>query len=362
NMRVLVTGHNGYIGSVLVPLLLEEGHEVKGLDTYFFEECILGEPDADVPSIRRDIRDVLPADLAGIDAVIHLAALSNDPLGDLKPEWTHEINHRASVRLAKIAKEAGVRRFLYSSSCSMYGASGDDLITEEAPLRPLTPYAVSKVRAEEQLSDLADQDFSPVFLRNATAYGASPRLRADIVLNNLTGWAWTTGKVRILSDGTPWRPIVHVEDIARTFVAFLTAPSAAIHNQAFNIGVQGENYQVRDLAQIVQETVPGCALEFLGQGQPDSRNYRVDFSKLMRALPDLRLQWDARRGAQQLYDAYRQAGLTLEEFQGRKFTRLPQLKHLLEQGLLDSTLRWREVAAAPPASASPHGHRGRSHE
>jgi nucleoside-diphosphate-sugar epimerase len=351
-MRVLVTGHNGYIGSLLMPLLVQEGHEAVGLDTFFFEECVLGDAGEEYASLRRDIRDISASDLEGFDAIAHLAALSNDPLGDLRSDWTYDINHRATVRLAEAAKKAGVRRFLYSSSCSMYGASGDRLITEDAPLQPLTPYADSKVRSESDLSRLAGPDFCPVFLRNATAYGVSPRLRADIVLNNLVAWACTTGKIRIMSDGTPWRPIVHAEDIARAFVALLAAPAAAVCNQAFNVGVQGENYQVRDLAQIVRETVPGCDVEFGSKAQPDPRNYRVDFSKLARVVPELRMRWNARSGAAQLYEGYRAAGLTLEEFQGRKYTRLQQMKHLLSLRLLDDTLRWANSSASGVESAA----------
>jgi len=338
-MRVLVTGHNGYIGSVMVPVLQAAGHEVLGLDTFFYEDCTFGEDFHRVPALRKDVRDVTLADLQGFDAIVHLAALSNDPLGDLKPEWTYDINHAASVRLAKLAKEAGVQRFLYASSCSMYGAAGEELVTEEAPLSPLTAYAVSKVRTEKDLSKLADESFSPVFMRNATAYGVSPRLRADLVLNNLVCWAHTTGKVRILSDGTPWRPIVHVEDIANAFAAALVAPREAIHNQAFNVGVNGENYQIRDLAEIVQETVPGCSVEYAGQGEPDQRSYRVDFSKLARTL-DFKPRWNARLGAQELYLALRRIGLSVEDFQGQKYIRLKRLKYLLDAGYLDGTLRW----------------------
>jgi len=338
-MRVLVTGHNGYIGSVMVPVLQAAGHEVLGLDTFFYEDCTFGEDFHRVPALRKDVRDVTLADLQGFDAIVHLAALSNDPLGDLKPEWTYDINHAASVRLAKLAKEAGVQRFLYASSCSMYGAAGEELVTEETPLSPLTAYAVSKVRTEEDLSKLADESFSPVFMRNATAYGVSPRLRADLVLNNLVCWAHTTGKVRILSDGTPWRPIVHVEDIANAFAAALVAPREAIHNQAFNVGVNGENYQIRDLAEIVQETVPGCSVEYAGQGEPDQRSYRVDFSKLARTL-DFKPRWNARLGAQELYLALRRIGLSMEDFQDQKYIRLKRLKYLLDAGYLDGTLRW----------------------
>jgi nucleoside-diphosphate-sugar epimerase len=341
-MRVLLTGHNGYIGSVMGPALQAAGHEVVGLDTYFFEHCTLKEDGKGIPALRKDLRDVTLTDLEGFDAVIHLAALSNDPLGDLRPEWTTEINHNASVRLAKLAQEAGVRRFLYASSCSMYGASkGDELLTEEAPLRPMTAYAESKVRTEEDVSKLANTDFSPVFMRNATAYGVSPRFRADLVLNNLVCWAFTTRKIRILSDGTPWRPIVHVEDISGAFVAALTAPHESIHDQAFNVGIITENYQVRDLAEIVRKTIPGCEVEYAGEGGPDPRNYRVDFSKLARTLSDFKPKWNARLGARQLYEALKQVGLTMEDFQGSRYVRLAQLKQLLENGRLDDTLRWR---------------------
>jgi nucleoside-diphosphate-sugar epimerase len=339
-MRVVVTGHNGYIGSVMVSLLRAAGHDVAGLDTFYFEDCVLGEDTASIPVIRRDIRDVTVADLIGFDAVVHLAALCNDPLGDLNADWTFDINHRASVHLARVAKEAGIRRFLYASSCSMYGAAGDAVLTEEAPLRPLTPYAVSKVRTEEDVSKLADATFSPVFMRNATAYGLSPRLRADVVLNNLVCWAHTTGRIRIMSDGTPWRPIVHVQDISRAFVVALAAPRSAIHNEAFNVGSNEENYQVAELAEIVRSTVPGCTVDYAVGGGPDPRSYRVDFGKLNRTLPDFKPQWNASFGAKELYAALQEANVTLEDFQGRKYIRLTQFKHLLDNGRLDGTLRW----------------------
>jgi len=340
-MRVLITGHNGYLGSVMAPELRSAGHEVTGLDTFFFEGCTLGDDQDATPALRKDVRDIQAADLQGFDAVVHLAALCNDPLGDLHAEWTYEINHQASLQLGHLAREAGVTRFLFASSCSMYGAAGrDDVLTEEAPLKPLTAYAISKVRAEETLSQLADSSFSPVFMRNATAYGLAPRLRADVVLNNLVCWAHTTGRIRIMSDGTPWRPIVHVQDIARAFAVALVAPRDAIHNQAFNVGATGENYQVRELAEIVRATVPGCTVEYAADAGPDPRSYRVDFSKLTRTFPDLRPQWNAAFGAKDLYAALQEAQVTLAEFQGRKYIRLAQIKHLLDLGRLDSTLRW----------------------
>lgn len=358
-MRVLVTGHNGYIGSVMVPVLQAAGHTVEGLDSFFFEDCSLPTEDgASVPAIRKDIRDVQSSDLEGFDAIAHLAALCNDPLGDLHPEWTHEINHQASVHLAHIARQAGVQRFLYASSCSMYGAAGgDDVLTEEAPLRPLTPYAISKVRTEEDVAKLADASFSPVFMRNATAYGLSPRLRADVVLNNLVCWAHTTGRVRIMSDGTPWRPIVHVQDISRAFAAALSAPRETIHNQAFNVGANGENYQVRELAEIVRATVPECTVEYAEGAGPDPRSYRVDFGKLTRTFPDLRPQWNASFGAKDLYAALQEANVTLADFQGRKYIRLSQVKHLLEQGLLDGALRWTTARREPDRGAPFIAHR-----
>ncbi|MBN1559786.1 SDR family oxidoreductase [candidate division KSB1 bacterium] len=341
-MRVLVTGHKGYIGTVMVPMLLAEGYDVVGLDSDLYRQCTFGDVRlAVVPELIMDIRDVHRADLFGFDAIIHLAALSNDPLGDLNPQLTYEINYRATVRLARLAKKAGVRRFLFSSSCSTYGAAGDDMLTEDAAYNPVTPYGHSKVLAEQAVARLADADFSPVFLRNATAYGFSPRLRFDLVLNNLVSWAYTTGHVHLKSDGSPWRPIVHIEDISRAFIAALRAPIELIDNQAFNVGINSENYQIRDLARIVKETVPNCDVEFAADACPDKRNYRVDCSKLHNTLAAFRPQWNAAKGARQIYQAIKRNGLRLEEFEGQKYKRVDHIKYLLKSGRLDKTLRWK---------------------
>jgi nucleoside-diphosphate-sugar epimerase len=344
-MRVLVTGHLGYIGAVLVPVLLEAGHEVVGLDTGWFRGCRFAaapEPAA-VPAMARDLRDVTRADLEGFDAVVHLANLSNDPLGDIDPGLTRDINGDATLRLARLAREAGVARFLFSSSCSGYGAGGDDLRNEESELQPVTPYGVAKVEVERALSALADDRFSPTSLRNATAYGVSAFLRLDLVLNNLVAWAFTTGKVKLLSDGTPWRPIVHIEDISRAFLAVLEAPRETVHDQAFNVGRTGENYRIRELAAIVAETVPGSTVEIATGASPDLRTYRVDCGKLERALPSLRLRWDARSGARELHRAYLAAGLRLEDLQGPTYSRLGRIRRLIADGELEPDLRWRRL-------------------
>lgn len=349
-MRVLVTGHNGYIGCVLVPILVHAGHEVVGLDNCLFEDCTLG-PDVErISTIRKDVRAVEQRDVQGFDAIIHLAGISNDPLGNLNPECTYDINYRASVRLAKLAKQAGVRRFLFSSSCSNYGAAGAEaILTEEAAFNPVTPYGQSKVLVEQEVSQLADQNFTPVFLRNATAYGFSPRLRGDLVLNNLVGWAYTTGMVRLKSDGTPWRPIVHIADISEAFVALLQASRDLVHNQAFNVGRTEENYQMRDLAQIVMETVPGSQVTFAEGAGPDKRCYRVNCDKIRRTIPAFKPRWTAREGARELYEAYKTFGLTLAEFEGARYMRIQHVKTLQAEGKLDSDLRWIPAAATTSA-------------
>ena len=345
-MNVLVTGHHGYIGSVMAPFLSNAGLVVAGIDTFFYDGCDLTADPMDVPSTRIDVRDITPEVLTGYDAIVHLAALSNDPLGDLNPRWTYDVNFEGTVTLARAAKEAGVRRFVFASSCSMYGASDvSEYVTEEAPLLPLTPYAESKVRAEEALGGLADEDFSPVFMRNATVYGVSPRLRADVVLNNLVGWAFTTRKVKVLSDGTPCRPIVHVEDVARATLTILGAPVEVVHNQAFNIGANSENYRVSELAEIARDAVPGSTIEYAAGAGPDPRSYRVDFGKFSRVFPDHRPRWRAREGARELSDAYRKFKLGLESFQGDRFVRLAHLKRLIDEQRLGDDLRWCENGA-----------------
>lgn len=339
-MRVIVTGSLGYIGTVLVPMLLKEGHDVVGLDTDLYEKCTFVGNIVQTPLISRDIREVQKEELEGFDAIIHLAGLSNDPLGDYRPELTEEINAKASIQLGKLAKEVGVKRFLFASSCSNYGAAGNDFLDENAPFNPVTPYGVSKVNVEMALNKLADDQFSPTYIRASTAYGISPRIRFDLVTNNLTAWAFTTGKVYLKSDGTPWRPIVHIEDISRAYIAALHAPRELIHNEAFNIGTTTENYQIKDIAKIVEEVVPGCKVEFAPDAGPDKRCYRVDCNKIANTLHEFKPQWTARRGIEQLYDEFKKTELTLEAFEGPKFKRIAHIKWLMDQAMLDEDLFW----------------------
>lgn len=342
-MRVLVTGSQGYIGTVLCPLLVREGHDVVGMDSDLYRRCTYGNNPDEIPFVGKDIRDADLSDLRGFDAVIHLAALSNDPLSDLKPELTYEINHKASCRLAGLAKEAGIRRFLFSSSCSTYGAAGDTMLDENAEFHPVTAYGITKVMVERDVSMLADSDFSPTFLRNATAYGKSPRMRFDIVLNNLVAWAYATGLVYLKSDGSPWRPIVHVEDISRAFIAVLQSPRELIHNQAFNIGINDENYRIRELAEIVRDVVPNCRIEYAADAGPDKRCYRADFGKYARTFPGYPLKWNAREGAEELYRSYRTFGLKKDDFEGPRFKRIDHIKELIATGQLDDSLRWKRT-------------------
>jgi nucleoside-diphosphate-sugar epimerase len=355
-MRVLLTGHDGYIGHVLLPLLLDRGHQVTGLDSFLYEDCgFASEEPAPSAVVRKDVREVEPEDLRGLDAVLHLAGISNDPLGDLKPAATYAINHEASVRLARLAKEAGVPRYVFSSSCSNYGAAGDDFLDETAGFHPVTPYAESKVWVERDVAKLADDSFSPTFLRSATAFGVSPRLRGDLVVNNLVGYAFTTGDVLIKSDGMPWRPLVHIEDIARAFVAVLEAPRELVHNEAFNVGMTSENYRVRDVAGMVAQTVPGSKVTYAGDASPDARNYRVDCEKIRSRLPAFQPLWTVRKGIEQVYETLCHHGTSAEEFLGPQFIRLKRIRELQASGALDEMLRWRvtgRAAAAPRCSAA----------
>ncbi|WP_325063329.1 NAD-dependent epimerase/dehydratase family protein [Halovulum marinum] len=344
---MLVTGHQGYVGSVTVPVLAAAGIRVTGCDINLFDRADFAPGGAvpDVPNIGKDIRDLTPADLEGFDGVIHLAALSNDPLGKLRPGLTQQINHEGTIHVAKCARAAGVPRFVFASSCSNYGKAGDGMIDETGALNPQTDYGRSKVLAERDLKPLADQDFCPVFLRFATAYGVSPRMRFDIVLNNLIAHAYTSGKILMMSDGTPWRPIIHVEDMARAFLAALEADADAIRGEAFNVCRTENNYQIRELAQIVAETVPNSEIDYAADAGPDNRSYRVSSAKIEKAIPGFRPEWDAIRGARQLYEAVKAAKLTVDDFEGRKYKRLAQLEALVAENRLDENFR--RVGAVP---------------
>ncbi|OGO30614.1 MAG: NAD-dependent dehydratase [Chloroflexi bacterium RBG_16_56_11] len=342
-MNVLITGNNGYIGSILTRVLLDRGYQVTGFDTGYYRGC---EFDSyaypQVKQIHKDIRKMTKDDLKGVDAVIHLAALSNDPLGAFDTRLTEDINFLATVRLAEIAKGMGIRRFIYASSCSLYGIAGEEAVTENSPLAPVTEYAISKVKSEEALTRMVDDTFSPVFLRASTVYGIAPMLRCDLVVNNLVGWAYTTGKIRIMSDGTPWRPTIHIEDLSQAYLACLECPIDMVHNQAFNVGQNKENYQIRDMANIAKKIIPGCEVEYTYEHGSDSRTYKVSFDKIFARLGQYyQPAWDVEKGMRQLYQAYKNHGLTLEEFIGNKYIRINQLKSLVTQKAISESLFWR---------------------
>jgi len=345
-MKVLVTGHNGYIGMVLAPLLREAGHDVVGIDTDLFVRCTFGADDSSaIPTIGSDIRELRAADLRSIDAIVHLAGVCNDPLGDLIPETTFAINEAATIQLAELAVEAGVKRFVFSSTCSVYGAALEDWVNETSAPNPVTPYGASKHQAERGLLALASEQFCPVLLRSATAYGFSPRIRFDLVLNNLMAYAFTSQRVFLKSDGMAWRPIVHIEDISRAFLAALEAPREVVHKEVFNVGSTTENYRVRDIAEIVRRTVSGSSISYASDAGADKRSYRVDCSKIAKVLPNFRPQWTALAGARELYQRYTQFGLQSGDFEGERYQRLAYLKALLGKGFLDTSLRWLPSAA-----------------
>jgi nucleoside-diphosphate-sugar epimerase len=343
-LKVLVTGNNGYIGAVMVPMLQSEGFDVTGLDSDLFKTCVFGNPSvtgaiSNIPYLRKDIRDIQYSDLVGFDAIVHLCALSNDPLGNLNPRMTYEINHEASVRLAELAKSAGVERYVLSSSCSVYGASTKPIVNEESEPKPVTPYAESKVFAERDISKLADTDFTPTFLRSSTAYGLSPMLRFDLVVNNFIAWSFTKGIVLLKSDGSAWRPFVHIQDISRAFIAVLHAPRDVVHNQIFNVGKNDQNFRIREVAEIAKQTVPNSEIKYVEGAEADERSYRVEFDKIAAALPEFKPQWTVPMGAKQLYEAYKKVGLLVEDFEGPRYRRITHLENSLKSGAVDATLR-----------------------
>ena len=343
-MKILVTGTEGYLGTLLAPLLMEQGHDLTAVDTGFYKVGWLYHGSSETArTLNKDIRHITMKDLAGVEAVVHMAELSNDPTGELAPQITYEINHKGSVRLAELAKDAGVKRFVYMSSCSVYGVAAGDYMAEESPVNPQTAYAICKTLVERDLKRMADKNFSPTFLRNATAYGASPRMRFDIVLNNLAGLAWTTKEIKMVSDGTPWRPLAHGLDIAKAILCVLRAPQETIHNEIFNVGDTAHNYTIKEIAEIVAEIFPGCQLSFGKQGA-DNRSYRVSFEKIKTKLPDFKCDWDARRGAQQLHDIFQQIEMTPDVFNSRGFTRLKQLEYLMSTQQIDQDFFWRNGA------------------
>ena len=343
-MRVLVTGNNGYIGTVMVPMLIKQGFEVTGLDSDLYEGCVFGDASVSgaiskIKYAKKDVRDVQLSDLKGIDAVVHLCALSNDPLGNLNPKVTYEINYEGSVKLARLAKKAGVDRYILSSSCSVYGATTADKVNEESEVKPVTPYAESKVLAERDISKLADSKFTPVFLRSSTAYGLSPMLRFDLVVNNFVAWSFTKGTVLLKSDGSAWRPFVHIQDISRAFIAALHAPRDVVHNQIINVGKNEENYRIREVAEIVKQTVPNSQIKYVEGAEADKRSYRVEFDKIADILPEFKPEWTVPLGAKQLYEAYKKVGLLVEEFEGPRYRRITHLENSIKSGKVDETMR-----------------------